>query len=242
MPIRLAALALILALVLPPAVHASDLTLVVPGGGNVGLHVTSYAEIPFKTVIRQQYDYSCGSAAMATLLTYQYGMPVSEADLFKAMYEVGDQASIQKLGFSLLDMKNYLASRGIQADGYRLGLDELAAAATPAIALIQVGSYRHFVVIKGVVDGRVLVGDPSTGLRVYTAAEFTKMWNGIIFMLHTPPGARAVFNSALEWRHWADFHPLQAAMLNRPLEPFLRDLRVIYQIQPNQIMTGSSVP
>jgi hypothetical protein len=68
------------------------------------------------------------------------------------------------------------------------------------------------------------------------------MWNGIVFMLHTPPGTRAVFNSATEWRHWADFHPLQAAMLNRPLEPFLRDLRVIYQIQPNQIVTGSSVP
>ena len=110
----------------------------------------------------------------------------------------------------------------------------------PAIALIQVNGYRHFVVIKGVVAGRVLVGDPSRGLHVYTAEQFNKVWNGIVFMLRTPPGAPAIFNSAREWRRWADFHPLQAAVLNLPLEPLLRDLRVFYQIQPNQVLTSGT--
>ena len=80
--------------------------------GNFHLRLTSYAEVPFRTVVRQQFDYSCGSAALATLMRFHYFRHTSEADIFKAMYEVGDQAQIQKVGFSLLDMKKYLASIG----------------------------------------------------------------------------------------------------------------------------------
>src|SRR6478736_5802051 len=84
--------------------------------GNFNLKLTSYAEIPFRTVVRQQFDYSCGSAALATLMRYHYFRHTTEADIFKAMYDVGDQPQIQKVGFSLLDMKKYLASIGYQAD------------------------------------------------------------------------------------------------------------------------------
>ena len=104
---------------------AGDVTLVTPDTGNFQLAVVSYSEIPFRTVLHQQFDYSCGSAALATMLRYNYAVDANEAEVFKAMYAVGDQPSIRKLGFSLLDMKKYLASRGYQADGYRLSLDEL---------------------------------------------------------------------------------------------------------------------
>src|SRR5580692_11009556 len=104
---------------------ADEVTLGNANTGNYNLHLTSYAEIPFRTVIRQQFDYSCGSAALATMLKFQYAVNTNEAEVFKAMYAVGDQDRIQKLGFSLLDMKKYLASIGYQADGYRLSLEEL---------------------------------------------------------------------------------------------------------------------
>jgi predicted double-glycine peptidase len=235
------ALGLVLPLLLwPRAASSADISFATPEGGTANLHVISYAEIPFQTVIHQQYDYSCGSAALATLLTFHYGVRTSEAELFKAMYAAGDQARIQKLGFSLLDMKRYLVAHGFQADGYQLGLNDLVAAATPAIALIQVGSYRHFVVIKGIASGRILVGDPSQGLHVYIATDFAKLWNGVVFMIHPSSGAPGIFNSASEWRRWANFHPLQAATLNMPLEPFLRDLRVLYQIRPNQVIPPSA--
>jgi predicted double-glycine peptidase len=153
------------------------------------------------------------------------------------MYEVGDQAQIQKVGFSLLDMKKYLASIGYQADGFRVSLEELGQVGTPAIALIQLGSYKHFVVIKGVIGDSVLVGDPALGLRVFTAADFRKVWNGIAFVVHDSPTAPTpLFNGRQDWQHWADFHPLTAAAVDQPLAPFLRDLRTIYQIRPNQIL------
>ena len=234
----LAALSLVFLAVLPRQARAEEVTLGNQDTGNYNLRLTSYAEIPFRTVIHQQFDYSCGSAALATLLHFQYHKDTNEAEVFRAMYAVGDQDQIQRLGFSLLDMKKYLASIGYQADGFRIGLKDLQDAAIPAIALIQVGSYKHFVVIKGVVGDHVLVGDPALGLREYNAADFQKLWNGIAFLIHDQPANEPdpVFNSGAEWKRWADAHPLTAAAVVQPLTPFLRDLRVIYQVEPNQVL------
>jgi len=218
------------------------MTLVTPDTGNFQLRVTSYSEIPFRTVLHQQFDYSCGSAALATMLRYNYSSDTNEVVVFKAMYAVGDQPGIRKLGFSLLDMKKYLASRGYQADGYRLSTEDLKRLNTPAIALIQVGSYKHFVVIKGALADKLLVGDPAKGLQLYSAEDFKNIWNGIAFIIHDASvPLHPIFNSPAEWSHWTDSHPLAAASLNQTLANFTRDLRVIYQIRPNQIMPSALV-
>jgi len=224
--------------------QADDLVLATPTTGNYALKLTSFAELKFSTVIHQQYDYSCGSAALATLLRYHYRVPVDEATVFRAMFNVGDKANIEKLGFSLLDMKKYLASIGYQADGYRLGLDQLAKVGVPAIALIQIGSYKHFVVIKGVAGNHVLVGDSALGLRVLSADDFREAWNGIAFIVHETPKSVAppLFNNSDEWKRWADANPLSAAVVVAPLAPFLANLRVLYQIEPNQILSNPLLP
>lgn len=221
-------------------VNAADLTMGNSDAGHYRVGVVSYSELPFRTVIRQQYDYSCGSAALATLMRFQYGRAMTEADAFKAMYSVGDHTQIQKLGFSLLDMKKYLASIGYVADGFRLSLAELSKTSLPAIALIQVGSYKHFVVIKGIIGDNVLVGDPALGLRKFSAADFQQMWNGIAFIIHDLPASNSppVFNGANDWSRWASFHPLSSASVVQPLTPLLRDLRVTYQIRPTQNLSA----
>src|SRR5690606_29731157 len=95
--------------------YASSASVSVPYSGNYSIRLTSLKEARFKTTVAQQYDFSCGSAATATLLTYQYGHPVSEADVFRQMYAHGDQAKIRQQGFSLLDMRRYLGSLGYEA-------------------------------------------------------------------------------------------------------------------------------
>ena len=102
--------------------QAKEMTLRVPQGASYAVRVTSLKEARYQTTIAQQYDFSCGSAATATLLTYQYGHPVDERQVFLEMYEHGDQAKIRKQGFSLLDMRRYLESEGFQADGFELPL------------------------------------------------------------------------------------------------------------------------
>ena len=195
--------------------------------------VMSFRDIPFRTVVRQQFDFSCGSAALATLLTHQYGLPTTETTAFSAMYAAGDQAKIRKVGFSMLDMKRYLASRGVASDGFRLSLDEIARRGRPAIALVTLGRYRHFVVVKGVAGDRVLVGDPALGLKTYGRDEFTRMWNGVAFMLRDEGSSRAArFNARSDWDPWSRA-PVGAVGADAiPLAELSRNLAPAYQITP----------
>ena len=78
------------------------------GGGDVVMPVVSIRQARLATTLLQQYDFSCGSAAVATLLTHHYGLPTSESSVFESMYRQGDQQKIQREGFSLLDMKRFL--------------------------------------------------------------------------------------------------------------------------------------
>jgi predicted double-glycine peptidase len=164
------------------------------------INIRSVEELRFSGVVRQRFDFSCGSAALATLLRYHYGYNVREDNAFRGMWNRGDQAQIRRLGFSLFDMKAWLASRGLRADGYKVSLEEIENARLPGIALISVRNYRHFVVIKGVRGKEVLVGDPSTGLSVIPRKEFLGIWNGIYFILNDEqPQGKSQFNKSGEW-------------------------------------------
>ncbi|HPO18636.1 MAG TPA: C39 family peptidase [Rubrivivax sp.] len=168
-------------------------------GGTFSLPVTSMKGARFRAMIRQQYDFSCGSAALSTLLTYHYGYKVSEEQIFAEMYAKGDQPKIRQEGFSLFDMKRYLENHGFQADGFEASLDKLEAAGIPAIVLINENGYNHFVVVKGLRDGRVLVGDPSGGTRAVSLQAFQGLWtNGILFVVSNHQD-QARFNVAAEW-------------------------------------------
>jgi predicted double-glycine peptidase len=204
--------------------------------GSYTVSVMSWRDIPFRTVVRQRYDYSCGSAALATLLHYSYGLPVGEAEIFQSMYSVGDQARIREVGFSMLDMKRYLEGRGFRADGLRLDLDRIETIGAPMVALITHRGYRHFVVVKGVRDDRVLVGDPTFGLQTYSRANFEGMWNGVVLAVRaTPVGVTgAVFNEQSEWRPWS-VAPLDLARETATPSDMLRELPMIYQITPTAI-------
>jgi uncharacterized protein len=153
----------------------------------------------FRRTWHQQYDYSCGSAAVATLLTYQYDRPTAETTIFKAMFAVGDQAQIRVKGFSLLDMKRYLESLGYVADGVRASLDTLNTVGIPAIALIADRGYRHFVVVKGLRDNRVLIGDPALGRRILSRKDFEAARVGNLFFVIRNQRQRAHFNLPADW-------------------------------------------
>jgi predicted double-glycine peptidase len=156
--------------------YSSQLEAVVP--------VTSLIDRRFITVVRQQYDFSCGSAALATLLRYHYNDAQTEQTVFIGMFRDGDRVQIQRQGFSLLDMKRYLAARGVGADGYRVTIDQIEKAHVPGIVLINFNGYKHFVVVKGVAGQTVLLGDPSLGLRRESRVTFMRQWNGVFFVLN----------------------------------------------------------
>ena len=152
--------------------------------GDYSIKVTSIAEQRFKSIYKQKYDFSCGSATLASLLSFHYDDVVSELNVFKDMFEHGDQEKIKHQGFSLLDMKHYLARRGYQANGFKISLEQLSSAKVPAISIINNNGYMHFVIIKASNDTEVLVGDPAIGLKSIKKDKFEEMWgNRILFVI-----------------------------------------------------------
>ena len=169
-------------------------------GGAFSVRVTSLKEARFAATIRQQFDFSCGSAALSTLLTHHYGRAVSEQQVFDEMIRLGDVEKIRREGFSLLDMKRYLLAHGFDADGFEAPLASLADAGLPAVVLVNERGYNHFVVVKGLRDGRVLIGDPSSGTRALPQDVLEAMRvNDILFVISNRQD-EARFNRADEWR------------------------------------------
>lgn len=198
-------------------------------GMRANMPVVSLKEARFETVISQQYDFSCGSAALATLLTYHYDRPTSEAEAFEAMYTVGDKQTIEEQGFSLLDMKKFLNAMGVRADGFQLTLDQAAQVGLPGIMLINTNGYLHFVVLKGIRGNEVVVGDPALGTKVMTREKLSSMWEGVIFFLRDKTEiGKERFNLKEDWAVRAKA-PFGDSLNRRSLSGYTLMLR-----QPNE--------
>jgi predicted double-glycine peptidase len=135
--------------------------------------------------IKQRYDYSCGSAALATLLDFSLGEKLSERQVIQGLLEYGDSARIQRRrAFSLLDMKKFVTVLGYQGRGYRADLDDLKTLKTPCIVPIKIFKYRHFAVFRGVAQGHVFLTDPWRGDISFTLDEFKQRWyRHVLFMV-----------------------------------------------------------
>lgn len=141
--------------------------------------VRSLLEIRRDNVVMQQWDISCGAAALATILTYQLDDPVSEKEVALGMLRRTDPLRVKyRGGFSLLDMKRYAQRRGFDANGFgQLTLDNLRELA-PLIVPLHLDGYDHFIVFRGVADGRAVFADPAFGNRTLPLAAFEQAWNG----------------------------------------------------------------
>jgi uncharacterized protein len=197
---------------------------VTPGvGSRMLLQIWSMRELKVRSVILQKYDYSCGSAAVATLLTYHYDHPLTEETAFRTMFNHGNQDKIQKEGFSFLDMKRFLDAHGYPADGFQVSLDDLSKAGIPAIVLMVDNGYHHFVVVKGMRGNTVLIGDPAVGLRVVPRGQFEASWpSRVVFVIHDFP-TRGEFNTARDW----SVRP--TSPLGRPLSPDTLNNAVLFR-------------
>lgn len=195
----LTVVAMVQSIIATPA-FSDKLRMLTPLGGQLTIPAVSMKGARFMSTLRQQYDFSCGSAAVATLLTHHYDYKVDESQVFQTMFEHGNQQKIRVEGFSMLDMKRYLDHLGFRADGIEATLDQLASAGVPAIALVQENGYAHFVVIKGLRTDKVLLGDPAMGTRVMPRSKFEQIWINSILLVARNRVDIARFNEESDWR------------------------------------------
>jgi uncharacterized protein len=143
--------------------------------------VRSLLEMREDRVVVQKWDLSCGAAALATILNYQHGDPISERDIAKGLIEreeyIANPALVRaRQGFSLLDLKRFVDHRGYEGQGFgKLSVQDLVERA-PIMVPVNLHGYNHFVVFRGMRGNRVLLADPAFGNRTMLAAKFERAW------------------------------------------------------------------
>jgi len=151
-----------------------------------GSPVRSLQEIRQEGVIIQKWDTSCGAAALSTVLTYSLQYPVSEREVASGMLRMTEPIKVKhRGGFSLLDMKHFVETRGLKGTGYRgMTFEQLLSFQSPIVPILQYGN-PHFIVVRGLnSDGRVDIADPGFGNRTMSVEDFKGVWqNGIGFMV-----------------------------------------------------------
>ena len=155
------------------------LTLLGPGIATAG-PVLSLQEIRHEGVVIQEWDTSCGAAALATVLTYSLQDPVSERDVASGMLRMTEPIKVKHQGgFSLLDMKHFVETRGLKGTGFRkMTLQQLLALEMPIVPILQYGN-PHFIVVRGLDEyGRLNIADPGFGNRSMSVADFEDVWSG----------------------------------------------------------------
>lgn len=130
----------------------------------------TWQAIQKKNVVKQDIDYSCGSASLATILTYFYNQPTTESQVIKDLALNKQMASFQ-------DLANVSQKYGFIGRGIATNYDSLKKIKIPAIVYLNHNRTDHFSVLRAIDDTHVYLADPSWGNRTLTRKQFEKIWN-----------------------------------------------------------------
>lgn len=188
----------------------------IPGHGlDFRADVRPAVSADWSRLVRQRYDFSCGSAALTSILRFDLGEDLREEDVMEGMLRHGETERIaERRGFSLLDMKLYVQSLGYRGLGFQAGgIDDLRGLDRPVIVPVHYGGFEHFVVLRAVGDGRAFLGDPEFGNLTLTLARFQEVWQPkVLFMVEAPGAERAAQGQRLSE---ADLRYLDGARIKR---------------------------
>jgi len=148
--------------------HAEDIFLQTQSvSGNIPIQ--SWKTLRDKNIVKQDLDYSCSAASLATLLNEFYGQSLTEDALLKAM-DKGD------LRASFDDMQRALPQFGFKAQGFAATYDQLTKLRMPVVVYLKHRKDDHFSVLRGISENTIWLADPSLGNRTYSQAQFLEMW------------------------------------------------------------------
>lgn len=179
-------LLLVISLFIPAISHSAGIVAFQNNGFRLQQSVDSFQERRQSKLIRQGWDISCGAAALSTVMWFYHGEKYHESTIALSMLKNTDPKRVRKRGgFSLLDLKRFVEAVGYKGKGYKgLTLEDLNSFKQPAIISVRIKDYDHFVVYRGQVGNRILVGDPAFGNLTLTIDEINEIWpNGIGFLV-----------------------------------------------------------
>ena len=152
--------------------------------------VKSYRELRFQHLRSQNTLGSCGPASLATLFAEFYGKDIKEKKIIELIRPYLEE-EIEKLkedrelpegGVSMLDLKKVSQKMGLRAKGYKIPKNELVPLlqklATPLLLHLEEPE-EHFALAIGTVDGGIVLGDPTWGLREISKSAIFDDWDGL---------------------------------------------------------------
>ncbi|WP_180042533.1 MULTISPECIES: C39 family peptidase [unclassified Acinetobacter] len=186
-------------------------------------------EDQFRGIVRQAYDYSCGSAALTTLLNgyVDVGVTMTEQQVMNGLLKFGETEKIvERRSFSLLDMKRFVGAIGFESGGYKGEFSDLVKQGQPAIVPISYAGFKHFVVFKAYKNGRVYVADPAVGNISFDETRFKDIWeNNTLFLINVAPEKRKSLLALqdTDLRHVEDATVNRYAFVNMQYPQFYMD-------------------
>lgn len=153
----------------------------ISGGSSYQRHVNSWKEVKEKNVVIQASDYTCGPAALATLMRYYFGDDVSEQKVFEEAQKKLSPDEIldrRRDGFTMEDLRRTAVQLGYDSDYYNGPMKDLIGLPFPMVVHVVRDELKHFVVFRGATADRVYLADPSHGNIRIPAGEFAEEWTG----------------------------------------------------------------
>jgi len=129
----------------------------------------SWKDIRDHGVVKQDYDFSCGAASLATILNEYYGQKMTEEVLLKAMGKENGMASFA-------DMQKILPSIGFHGQGFAANFEQLSKLEMPVIVYLKFQNSDHFSVVRGIGGDTVWLADSSFGNQTFSRVQFLDMW------------------------------------------------------------------
>ena len=139
----------------------------------------TWQEMQVENVVMQNQDYSCGAAALSTLLTYFFEDNVSEAAIISSIVSRSSEAQkevIRNNGFSMTELRDEAIRLGYEAEIDTFPLDRIHKFPIPMIVYVEKHGFKHFAVLKGVRNGEAFLADPSRGNMQLHFDVFVEEW------------------------------------------------------------------
>ena len=154
--------------------------------------VCNWYDLRKSNIVMQQRDYSCGAAALATLIRYYWGDPVTE-ELFLAELETmlssAELYDRMENGLALTDLRSVAVRTGYLATMGRISFSELTESKIPLVVGIVVDDYKHFVVFRGFDGEWVYLADPTRGNIRVPSWKFMCQWQRNAVLVVVKKGA-----------------------------------------------------
>jgi predicted double-glycine peptidase len=142
-------------------------------------HVCNWKQLKQLHIVMQKRDYSCGAAALATILRYYWGDSVSEEQVLAALQHILTPEEMQdriKNGLAISDLRRAAVEMGYLSTIGTLPFRELTESKVPLVVGISPEGYDHFAVYRGTDGEFVYLADPIRGNIRVPVCEFIDQW------------------------------------------------------------------